>query len=242
MVKQFYSILLLLTCYSTTAQDGITRLSLQPFDGITMKVESLSTIADKTTDVYSGNGKQVTMCGVVHDARWLKGDGARPVSLTLGGEYVNERVEVRLRIDEAFTLNHDLQKLFVGKNLCVSGTVFDQNEKSELWLDAASATSLIEEAIKTPPVLDTASLQGKHLKLLNNAYVLRGPKWKEPVVTYLKAGSIILAEKSHGGWTHVKVVYQQGATIDTYEEDYAGFINNDALGLDRKGRPLKRRS
>ena len=89
--------------------------------------------------------------------------------------------------------------------------------------------NLVTEAEHAQPALNAESLHDQQLKVISNAYLLTGPRWKDPVITFLKAGSVIIAEQIRGNWAFVRVIERNGENVEV--EDIAGYINTKPLGL-----------
>jgi uncharacterized protein YgiM (DUF1202 family) len=82
-------------------------------------------------------------------------------------------------------------------------------------------------------------LESKAVLLVSKAYLLSGPSWDDVIVEHLKAGSRVFVENSHNGWSYV-LVYSEPGNEEIRDKRVSGFINNKALGLNKKGKPLKK--
>lgn len=186
------------------------------------------------TDVKNMVGKEVTLCGVVFDAQLNKSNSGSTISLQISGEYVNEIHPVQLRIKEPFTATPALEPILSGKNVCINGNIIDEFGKPELLINSTEATNMLEEAKKRVAMKEEELFLGKELILLDNAWLLQGPKWKAPVITHLRKGSIVKIDYLKSGWAFVSVMFKEGT--EWYgDENYSGYLFNQALGLNRKG-------
>lgn len=236
MALKFYTLILLFfTPYLLQAQEVFFAKSvissIAPNPKATAKSPYFKTIT--VAEVANNIGKKVNVCGKVFNAKEFKINEEKLVLLKMGGEYLNERHDVQVRFDELTNLDVDFQKIFLQKNVCINGTVTDAFGATEIYIDTLNARRMVENAERSIPEIDSVKIDGNSLKLLSNAYLLEGPKWKMPIITHLKEGSIIKVEKVQAGWVYAKVIIKNGQVVE--DSGIYGFICYQALGLTRKG-------
>jgi hypothetical protein len=185
------------------------------------------------SEVTSNIGQTVTVCGQVYDARLLKNIAGKPTLMNLGGDYANERVEIRIRFAQLANFDYNPEKIFLHKNVCIIGTITNEHGFAEIAIDTFNASRLIREAMNEEADTVKHNTRGK-LKLVTNAYLLAGSSLKEPIITHLKQGSVVIPEYSTHGWTYAKVVEKKDAAEQPVW--MYGFIRNQALGLTKRGR------
>lgn len=184
-------------------------------------------------EINKNKGRQVTFCSKVYAAK-SKEDELGPHSVFyVGGKYVNEFVDIKIRLDDGYNLPAAMYKNIISKNVCIKGIVLDEPGTAAIYLDTNNLRKLVEEAELAPNEPDSDIVPGQELKVISNAYLLAGPKWKDPVITFLKAGSVIIAEQVRGNWAFVRVSLRNGENVDL--EDIAGYINTKTLGLASDG-------
>ncbi len=234
MNVKFYNILVgILSPFLLQAQFAFTSNSVSTLPDPVTRKESAMKRSIYATDVRQNLGKQINLCSKVYHAKPIKSETGKLVQMNVGGAYMNERIEVRLRFDDEAKLTPDLPKDLEQKSFCIAGQVIDLFGETEIFVDTANTRMMFEEALQARAEKDTAKVFGKELKLLSSAYLLTGPKWKEEVITHLKAGTIVKAEKVLPGWVFVKVIEKNG--FDVQGEGMMGFINAQALGVGKKG-------
>jgi hypothetical protein len=184
------------------------------------------------SEVSKNIGNTVTVCGKVYSARLLKNVIGQPTLMNLGGEYANEKIEVRINFSDLPKFDYKPEKLFLHKHVCITGTITDEHGFAEIRIDTINARKLINEALNTE--LDTTKSKVQKLRLLSNAYLLAGDDLDEPIITHLKAGSVVIPEYSTKGYTYVKVIEKAGT--GEQPQWMCGFIRNQAIGFTRNGR------
>lgn len=178
-------------------------------------------------------GKQITLCGKVYSAK-QETDEVGPHSVFhISGKYVNEFVDIKIRFDEGYDFTEEMYKSFTSKDLCISGTVLNEAGTPAIYMDSVNMHNLLVETEQAQPSVGGESLHDQELKVKSNAYLLTGPRWKDPVITFLKAGSVIIAEQVRGDWAFVRVIEKSGENVEV--EDIAGYINTKPLGLRSDG-------
>jgi hypothetical protein len=187
------------------------------------------------SEVAANVGKTVTVCGKVYDARLLKNVIGQPTLMNLGGDFANERVELRIRFEKLANFDYNPSKLFLHKNICITGTITNNFGFAEIAIDTMNARRLIREAIADHQ--DSTDGKNKKLRLIGPAYLFAGPSLNEPIITHLKVGSIIIPEYSEGGWSYVRIIQKSGT--GEHPDWLYGFVRNQALGMNRKGQVTK---
>lgn len=182
------------------------------------------------SDLAANTSQTGTICGKVYDAKLLSSIEGKPTLLTIGGN-ANERMEVRISLNDAARFNYNPQKLFLHKNICMTGTVTNKQGIVEMVMDSANTRLLLVEAMNAP-VDPGIGKEVRKLKLVSNAYLLAGPGLDEPIVAHLKAATIVVPEYSRGGWSYVKVIEQ--ANTGEQPQWMYGFVRNQALGLKKE--------
>jgi hypothetical protein len=173
------------------------------------------------------------MCGKVYSAKQQK-DQVGPFSIfTVAGDFVNERIDLRIRVEEGYSFPAYLYQNIALKNLCFTGFVLDEDGAAVLFIDSINLKHMLTQASQAATERFSEPLQEQPLKVLVNSYLLQGPRWKDPVITHLKIGSIIVAEQIRGNWALVRVVEKNGENVEA--EEITGFITTKALGLSRNG-------
>ena len=186
-------------------------------------------------EIASNIGRLVTFCGKVYSAKQQKDELGPHSVFYVAGKYVNEFVDVKIRLKEGYSFPASLYSTLNLKNVCITGTVLNEGGSAAIYLDSVKMFNLEEEAEHTPRQINGV-MPDQELKVLSNAYLLTGPRWKEPVITFLKIGSIIIAEQVRGNWAFVRVIERNGENVAL--EDIAGYINTKALGLGSDGKIL----
>ena len=82
-------------------------------------------------------------------------------------------------------------------------------------------------------------IESKAILLVSKAYLLAGPDWDAAIITHLKEGSRVLVENTQNGWSFIRV-YSEPGNDGINEKRITGFLNNKALGMDKKGKPNKK--
>ena len=186
-------------------------------------------------ELASNIGRLVTFCGKVYSAKQQKDElGAHSV-FYIAGKYVNEFVDVKIRLKAGRSFPASLYSTLNLKNVCITGTVLNEGGSAAIYLDSVKMHNLEEEVEHTPGQINGV-MPDQELKVLSNAYLLTGPRWKEQVITFLKAGSIIIAEQLRGNWAFVRVIERNGENVSL--EDITGYMNTKALGLGSDGKIL----
>ena len=185
-------------------------------------------------EVAKNIGRYITVCGKVYSAKQQKDELGEHSVFYVGGKYVNEFVDIRIRLDEGCNFTGEMYKTVTSKNLCITGTVLNETGVAAIYLDSVNMRNLVTEAEHAQPALNAESLHDQQLKVISNAYLLTGPRWKDPVITFLKAGSVIIAEQIRGNWAFVRVIERNGENVEV--EDIAGYINTKPLGLGPGGK------
>ena len=180
-------------------------------------------------------GRLVTFCGKVYSAKQQKDELGPHSVFYVAGKYVNEFVDIKIRLKAGYSFPASLYSTLNFKNVCITGTVLNEGGSAAIYLDSNKMHNLEEEAEQTPGQI-SGVMPDQELKVLSNAYLLTGPRWKEPVITFLKIGSIIIAEQVRGNWAFVRVIERNGENVSL--EDIAGYMNTKALGLGSDGKIL----
>jgi hypothetical protein len=185
------------------------------------------------TDVANNLGQKVSVCGKVYEAKLLRDVVGRPTLMNLGGEYGNERIEVRIKFNELAKFDYKPEKIFLHKNVCITGTISSPEGFLEMSLDSTSTRMLLYNALNTEEDT-TKHATARKLKMPGKAYLFAGPDLDANIITHLKAGSVVIPEYSTHGWTYAKIVEKAGE--NEQPEWLYGFIRNQALGLNRRGK------
>ncbi|WP_207493707.1 hypothetical protein [Aridibaculum aurantiacum] len=227
------TIFFLLLSFSAVAQTKADFRSLAKAETFASPLLSNNINTISLVDVPKHMGETVTVCGKVYQAKLLNHVKGKPTLMNLGGAYANERVEIRINFNQLAHFNYDVENLFLQKNVCITGTLSNKHGFNEISVDTFSLHKMINEALaeqvtiaKTPAIM--------RLRLLDKAYLLAGPGWDEPIVTHLKAGSVVIPEYTINGWSYVKVAEK----ADTGEKPLwmYGFIKSSVAGLSKKGK------
>lgn len=174
-------------------------------------------------------GKQVTLCSKVYAAKEQKDDlGAHPVFF-VGGKYINEFIDIKIRLDDGLKFTSGMYRTVSSKNLCITGRILDEFGTSAIYLDSTNLNTLVAAADKMPPAANKPLTNDQPLKVISNAYLLAGPHWKDPVLAFLKAGSVIIAEQVRGNWAFVRVIEKSGENVEV--EDLTGYMSTKPLGI-----------
>lgn len=184
-------------------------------------------------DITKNIGRQVTFCGKVFSARHKKDKGGTQTVFCIGGKYANELIDVKIRLDEGYDFPEEIARIVGLKNVCLTGTVLEDTVSATIHLDTTNMRSLLYEAEQTPRDETVERMEGQELRVISNAYVLTGPRWKDPVITFLKAGSVIVAEQFRGNWAFVRVIKRDGENVEV--EEIVGYMNTKPLGLGADG-------
>lgn len=178
-------------------------------------------------------GRLVTFCGKVYSTKQQKDElGPHPV-FYVAGKYVNELVDIKIRLKEGYSFPASLYSNLSLKNVCITGTVLDESGSAAIYLDSVKMHKLEKDAEQSPRQKNGV-MPDQELKVISNAYLLTGPRWKEAVITFLKAGSIVIAEQLRGNWAFVRVIERNGENVAL--QDIAGYMNTRALGLGPDGK------
>jgi hypothetical protein len=187
-----------------------------------------------SADELSRNiGKQVSLCGKVYSAKEEKDELGIHSVFHISGKYVNEFIDLKIRFDEGYEPSDEMYESLTSKDLCISGIVVDEAGGPGIYMDSLNLQKLFAEAEQAQRSTGAEALQDQELKVKSNAYLLTGPRWKDPVITFLKAGSVIIAEQVRGDWAFVRVIEKSGENVEV--EDIAGYINTKPLGLKSNG-------
>lgn len=184
-------------------------------------------------DITRNIGRQITFCGKVFSAKHTKDKGGFQTVFYIGGKYANELVDVKISLDDGYDFPDEIVRIISLKNLCLTGTVLEDSVSATIHLDSNYMRNLLNEAEQTPRDEKVEIMNGKELKVISNAYVLTGPRWKDPVITFLKAGSVIVAEQFRGNWALVRVIEKNGENVE--DEEIVGYMNTKPLGLGSDG-------
>lgn len=180
-------------------------------------------------DVSKFIGRNVTVCGRVYSAKLLKNIVGKPTLMNLGGDNANERIEVRIHFSDLVKLEDRPEKLFVDKELCITGTISNDHGFNEITLNAINQQKLIELAKQTLPT-EHKNTYAKN-PLVSNAYLFAAPDLNEPIITHLKQGSIVVPQYFTGKWAYVKVIERLG--VLQQPEGLYGFILSHSLPLQK---------
>jgi hypothetical protein len=196
-------------------------------------------------------GETVTLCGKVYQASLLQNVIGKPTLMNMGGSNANERVEVRINFEDRAAFSFNPEVLFLNKNICFTGTITDVHGYTEIIVSRNNALKLFQEAAVTKPEPVTqqaanvvtsgetiVTRRPDTLRLVKQAYILTGPKWNEQVIAHLKEGSEIMVDYIESGWSYVRVINN---STDGYNSWVTGFIKNEAIGLDNKGRLIRKK-
>ncbi len=233
MIKNFYSLsFLFLLPLLATSQQIVHNTNLVSVNK--KAIENLPYTSNLVTasDVGDYMGKEIVLCGKIYEVKIMHDGFNQQALVKLSGSYINERLDVKLIFAKTVKVKPSLEKDLVKKNFCFSGFVIDIFETPQVYVNALT---IVEEPEPIDSLVnnDKAGIESRELKLINNAYLLEGPKWKKNVITHLPAGSIIIVKNMRSGWCFIRVLEKNGVNLG--EEEIYGYVNNQALGLNRKG-------
>ncbi len=233
MVK-IYSIAIILSPLFTYAQQIAFTNNITSAHSSIINLKASS--ADDTVspeDITKNIGRQVTFCGKVFSAKHKKDKGGTQTVFYIGGKYANELIDVNIRLDEGYDFPDEIARIVGLKNVCLTGTVLEDTVSATIHLDTINMRSLLHEAEQTPRGETAKRMEGQKLRVISNAYVLTGPRWRDPIITFLKAGSVIVAEQFRGNWAFVRVIERNSDNVE--KEDISGYMHTKPLGLGSDG-------
>ena len=184
-------------------------------------------------EIIKNIGRNITLCSKVYSAHQQNDELGQHAVFCVAGNYINEFVDIRIRLDEGYNFTDHMFKTISLKNICITGTVLDGNGAPLVYLDTVNMQNLLNEAEQAEILPEVKSLKGQPLKVLSNAYALAGPRWKDRVITFLKSGSVVVAEQVHKNWAFVKVIERNGENVEV--EEIAGYMYTKPLGLGSNG-------
>lgn len=236
-MEKIYAIALFVLPLFTNAQQIASTIKVSPAAFSIMPAPGSIADDDRVSaaDLSKNVGRKVTFCGKVYAAKMQKDKAGTNTVFYIGGRYANEFVDVKIRLDNGFAFPEEIGRIVSFKNVCLTGTVLEDSA-STVHLDSINMRLLLNQAEQTPREEKMALMVGQEIKVVSNGYVLTGPRWKDPVVTFLKAGSIVVAEQFRGNWAFVRVIERNGENIET--EDVVGYMNTKPLGLGSDGTVL----
>lgn len=234
-MEKIYAIALIFLPLFTYAQQIVFTNKITPAQFSIINVQASSADNDRISpyDITKNIGRQVTFCGKVYSARHQKDKGGTQTVFYIAGKYANEFVDVNIRLDEGYDFPDEIARIVNLKNVCLTGTVLEDSVSATIHLDSTYLRNLLNEAEQTPRDEKYKPIDGQELKVISNAYLLTGPRWKDPVITFLKAGSVIVAEQFRGNWAFVRVIERNGENVE--KEDISGYMHTKPLGLGADG-------
>ncbi|GEM_PF-2836569 len=213
---------------------GIDSVSLDSIYVKNTRVEENASVP--LANLNNFNGQVITFCGRVNNFEINKKEEGSPVTVKLQEGTADDVVTLVFYFKDLGDLKKRRSKLFTDKKMCFKGMVATGSGNTHITVDTTEQEKLMTLAAQTnrqKPLSKTLTKQ----PLQTNAYLLAGPNLDEPIITFLRKGSIVFPQYISKGWAYVQVIEKAGS--NEKPASLNGFIRVQALDIRKKEKKIK---